>query len=358
MRKLEVLKPGKATVVLGGQFGSEGKGLAAAWLSGQGKVDIATTNAGAQSGHTTRWRNGDKLVCYHLPTVGVLQKTSCYLNAGSIISPEGLISEMIATKVNPSLVTIHSRAAVIDDMDRRTEGQEASSVAAIASTQKGVGEALSRKIRRSSPLAYRVESLAGFISEIDLNAELKADRVVTVEVPQGTDLSINGQFYPYCTSRDCTVGAGLSDAGIHPSFLGDVIMVVRTYPIRVGNLTGADGKEIGFSGPFYPDSKELSWDDFPGVEPEKTTVTGRIRRIATWSDRQYANALQINRPTAVMLNFINYFRGSEELLMRVERMRSVEWSLGIHPAHLYCVGPCVEDVLEIDEAYEWLKTNR
>jgi adenylosuccinate synthase len=345
-------------VVLGGQFGSEGKGLAAAWLAGQGKVDVATTNAGAQSGHTTRWRDGRKLVCYHLPTVGVLQGITCYLNAGSVISPEGLVSEMLATKVNPSLVTIHSRAAIIDDMDRRAEGNESSPVAAIASTQKGVGEALSRKIRRSSPLAYRTESLAGFISEIDLNAELKANRVVTVEIPQGTDLSLNGEFYPYCTSRDCTVGAGLSDAGIHPSFLGDTIMVVRTYPIRVGNLVGADKREIGFSGPFWPDSRECKWDEFEGVEPEKTTVTGRVRRIATWSDRQYAHALQLNRPTVVMLNFVNYLKSSEELLMRVELMRAVEWSLSIHPTHLYCVGPCVEDVLEIDEAYEWLKTNR
>jgi len=96
----------------------------------------------------------------------------------------------------------------------------------------------------------------------------------------------------------------MADAQVHPSYLGKVAVCIRTYPIRVGNIV-KDGVEIGYSGPFYPDSVETSWEEI-GVEPELTTVTGRVRRVATFSMQQYKNMLNHLRPDYVFLNFANY----------------------------------------------------
>lgn len=365
---------GRASVLVGGQFGSEGKGLAAAWLAQKcERVDVATTNAGAQAGHTTRYLDGDGFVCYHLPTVGVVQKNAlCYINAGSIIDPDALFKEMEACGVEKSRVRIHPRAAVITEANRTEERAVTASTTKLASTQKGVGAAISSKVMRRAVLAEQDERLAPLVGLIDLNDALNKGAVVTVEVPQGHDLSINhGLSYPYCTSRDCWVGSGLSDAGIHPHFLGEVAMVVRTFPIRVGAVYNELGHKLGESGPFYSDSQELDWPvHFPRVEPERTTVTKRVRRIASWSSAQYLRSVMLNRPDFVFLNFVNYFRefqgfgpGDTTYIPPVEMfwqlfnlMRTVERSCDVHPRHAFGVGPCVEEVIyDAARTAQWLK---
>ena len=75
-------------------------------------------------------------------------------------------------------------------------------------------------------------------------------------------------------------------------------MAVRTFPIRVGNTENS-------SGGWYPDQAETTWEAL-GVAPETTTVTGRVRRVATWSDMQFREAVQVNQPSAIFLNFVNY----------------------------------------------------
>jgi adenylosuccinate synthase len=101
----------------------------------------------------------------------------------------------------------------------------------------------------------------------------------------------------------------LSDAQVHPNYLGNVMLTIRTYPIRVGNIY-KDDELIGYSGPFYPDSKELTWGEIK--EPaEKTTVTNRVRRVASFSKLQYERALHYIKPTHVFLNFSNYLKDSQ-----------------------------------------------
>ena len=74
---------------------------------------------------------------------------------------------------------------------------------------------------------------------------------------------------------------------------------MRTYPIRVGNL------EHGYSGPFYEDSTETTWEEL-NLAPEYTTNTRRIRRVATFSKKQYRKMLALFKPDYVFLNFANY----------------------------------------------------
>lgn len=315
------VQPGLASVVVGGQFGSEAKGLVAACLAinSYHKPDICTTNAGAQAGHTTVLANGTKFVCYHLPTIGVLTPSATiYINAGSIIDPDLLDREVeqvaLATgeDVNRlwSRICIHPNACIITSEAKQMEAQGATRH--LGSTMKGVGAALANKIMRrhgSTASTYNSQGRWRNVQSIELNSLMCDGAAVTVEIPQGTDLSINASsFYPKCTSRDCWVGQGLTDAGIHPRRLGKIAMVVRTFPIRVGHVFDPHtGEKTGDSGPFYGDSVELDWEkDFPGIEPERTTVTQRVRRIATWSREQWLHAYTLNDPDYTFLTFTNY----------------------------------------------------
>ena len=367
----EFIEPGRATVLVGGQFGSEAKGLVAAYVAQSinkngplGQMFISTTNAGAQAGHTTILEDGTKFVCYHLPTIGVMTSNArIYLNAGSIIDPDLLLDEVrdVATALGitpgelAERIVIHPNAAVIHTFDR---AREAIATTAIGSTRKGVGSALSNKImRQPGAVAAQHGRLNRHftVGTLDLNTILAAGGSVTVEVPQGTGLSLNaGRFYPHCTSRDCWVGQGLADAGIHPSYLGDVIMVCRPFPIRVGHIYDEQGRQVGDSGPFYPDSHELDWGkDLPGVTPEITTVTKRVRRIATWSPNQFYEALALNRPTHVFITFTNYF-GPEALRKFMLRRASDTNTIlrGNPPKMHWSWGPRVDQVGTAQDALE------
>lgn len=353
---------GKASVLVDGQFGSTGKGLAAAYLSQFIKdLDVATTNAGAQAGHTTVLATGEKFICYHLPTTGVMRKESLvYVNAGSIIDLKSFAAE-VEMLIDPKRIVVHPRAVVIEPEDTQAEHASGSATERSASTQKGVGHALTRKIMRKASLAkdFFVADFCGArVEALDLNHLLSLGHSVTVEVPQGFDLSLNhGLSYPYCTSRDCTVGAGLSDAGIHASFLGPTCMVVRTFPIRVGAIYNELQEKLGDSGPFHADSVELGWaKDFPGIEPERTTVTKRVRRIATWSDLQYRAALQMTRPTIVLLNFCNYLRSHVDFTLQIQRMERAHDDLDIHPELIFGFGAATSDVtLSFGKGINWFK---
>jgi len=358
---------GKASVIVGGQFGSEAKGLAAAivarndhMVSKTGRQFISTTNAGAQAGHTTILENGTKFVCYHLPTIGVMSPQSIiYLNAGSIIDVKLLYKEihdvsgatgedanalMARIRIHPKAAIIHEEHKMMESGNNRGSG----ATTHLGSTMKGVGAALASKImRRPGILAGDSINPNGplKVEVMDLNHYMHKKGSVTVEIPQGTGLSLNAsRFYPHCTGRDCWVGQGIADASINPRFLGEVMMVQRTFPIRVGHVYHPDtGERIGDSGPFYPDSQEMQWDDLPGVEPERTTVTQRVRRISAWSRMQYLEALRLNNPTIVLTTFINYLKDEKYLNILRNRMGLIHQETGINPDTLWSWGPKVNE---------------
>jgi len=340
------IKHGKVSVLVDGQFGSTGKGLLAAYLASQpgNEADIAVTNSSANAGHWTKFADPIKkdFCCFHLPTFGVMQPyCDIYLNAGAIINPALLMQEIEENFISRKRIHIHPNAAVITEDDIDEEQAQSSQATKIASTRKGVGAALARKIMRRATLAGRDPKLREFIHRYDLNDTLKRGGRVSIEVPQGFSLSINSHFYPHCTSRQCTVSQGLADAQIHPAFLGKVAMSVRTYPIRVGNIMDG-GHELGNSGGVYSDQQETSFSEL-GVEEERTTVTNRVRRIFTWSNQQFYEAFSENRPDIVFLNFMNYIK-NEEYHSRIMHSIHKDWHARKDFDILYGYGPNVEDV--------------
>lgn len=291
-----------------GQFGSTGKGLIAGYMAINNHIDVFASNLSPNAGHTFINEIGESIVTKQLPIGAVLNKRSMiYLTAGSIIHPDILLHEIEKFNINKDRIFIHPRAAIVEPDDTLWESDISSSVSKIASTQSGTGRALSNKILRRSKLAQGCLELEEFIKEIDLMQLMDDGCTVLMETSQGFDLGINsGLSYPHCTSREVTTMSILADAQVHPEYLGQVIMSIRSYPIRVGNIYYND-KMIGYSGPFYNDSEELSWG-YLEENPELTTVTGRVRRVATFSKKQYIKSIKINKPDCVFLNFLNYIK--------------------------------------------------
>lgn len=350
------IQPGKASFILGGQWGSEGKGAAAAWLAKTtaeaGKqFSIVTTNAGAQAGHTSI-HDGKKRVVYHLPTAPLIAPGSViYLNAGSVIDVKVLFQELEEHKIldSGSNFFIHPNAAIITDECKAAEAKPDSAQTKIASTRKGVGEALSRKVLRSGLIARDCLELKSFVRRLELNDRLARGASVLVEVPQGISLSLNGKFYPHCTSRDCTVMQAMSDAHIHPSFVGQTMLVLRTYPIRVGNIV-EEGKTLGESGSHYHDQQETTWEEL-GVEPEITTVTKRVRRVFSWSVRQLLDAMVLSRPQMIFLSFCDYVQAPTRVEKIVKQINDAAYVLLMPPPVIICQsGPTTND------AYLWKGT--
>lgn len=354
--ELQIAFKGKASVLIDMQYGSTGKGLFAAYLASlpYNTIDIASTNAGPNAGHTTMYKDGRKFITYHLPTFGVIQSDcTIFLNAGSIIDPDMLQVELAQFNIAPKRLVIHPRAVVVEPEDKAYERQETSGAAKLASTQKGVGRAQARKVMREATLAADHPLLKEFVRPFNMAQSIERGARVMIEVPQGFDLSLNdGLSYPHCTSRSINVAQALSDAGIHPSKLGRTVGTQRYYPIRVGNLVGEDGKEIGFSGPCYGDQRELTWEA-TGQKPEFTTVTKRMRRVFTWSELQYEKAIRTLRPDLVFCNFLNYCKNSNNATNWIRNMAGIEREvLERSIPKLFGVGPCIEDVLSEREGFE------
>jgi adenylosuccinate synthase len=359
---MSFFKPGKASVIIDGQFGSTGKGLAAAyqWITNEKLVDrlnlISVTNAAPNAGHTTVLPSGWKFVTYHMPTIGVLAKDSTiYLNAGAIIDYDVLKAELKDLGISPHRVVIHPHAAVITHEDRAYERDRASGTTKIASTQKGVGRALARKIMREGVIARdikdKLEKLGVNVQAIDLNREMSTGSTVVIETPQGMGLSLNNGFYPHCTSREVSVAQSLSDAGVHPNYLHQTLMVIRTFPIRVGNIHDEDGREIGNSGGGYDDQIEMHWEDFPGVEPERTTVTQRVRRIFSFSQQQFEESLRRLRPDIIHVGFCDYFTDAVEFENFLDQINDSYKSQSHTPKHVFfSFGPSTNDVYNYTEA--------
>jgi adenylosuccinate synthase len=295
-------------VLFDGQYGSTGKGLLASVIAeAMGDyIDTVATNAAPNSGHTAYLPDGVKVTTQQIPIAAIVAEqfgynVSAYINAGAAIDLDILANE-INTHMPVGLV-IHPLAAVIQTADGAGDAHH------IASTGKGVGPAFARKISRHEDAVFRTADgpAARFIKNHAVTASMRSYETgrCLVETAQGWSLGINSGFYPYTTSRECSVSMALSDMGVSPKSLRKSIASLRTYPIRVGSTSQ------GHSGPCYSDQEETTFEAI-GQRPELTTVTKRVRRIFTWSWRQFEDMLLANEPDALFINFMNYLPEYEQ----------------------------------------------
>ena len=349
---MKFIEPGKVSIVIDGGFGSTGKGLLAGYLARMNPdYHIAASSASPNSGHTYKSADGTEFVVNHLPISGLVNPDkNIYMGPGSVIAIDTLIGECRRYDVAMERLHVHPSAAWCTRECAEIEALKNSGATSIGSTQKGVGQALINKLQRRGDVRSIVgqdkhlDSVAS-VSYADLNTSLESGDSVFLEVPQGMGLGVNSGFWPYVTARDVNVAQAMSDLGIHPSYLGKVAMSMRTYPIRVGHIYDDEGNVIGNSGPFYEDGPEMSWDEL-GVTPERTTVTGRVRRVAHFSWKQYIHACKMIRPDIVFMNFMNYL--DPDFVQPFEQsLRNVtETVLGDKVEFLWGWGPNVEDIYE------------
>jgi adenylosuccinate synthase len=270
--------------------------------------DGAICSNGPNSGHTSYFGN-DKIVLKQLPTFSVhaLLRNAivpAYLSAGAVINLETLFDEALMFPDLP--IFVHPNAAIVSHEDMAEE--QGGTIKAVASTQSGTGACIARKVKRDpSAIAGNILGSISIPNNISLmNHNLHPEEhAYFMEIAQGFSLGINSEFYPHVTSRECTVMQGIADARIPPRFVKRVYMSMRTYPIRVGNLDGHS------SGGWYDDQEEITWEEL-GVEPEFTTVTKRMRRVATFSDVQMIEAIRANDPDFIFMNFMNYLPEREQ----------------------------------------------
>ena len=307
------MQKGKLNVVLDLQWGSTGKGKLAGYLALNEDVDVATCDFQTNAGHTVVMDDGLSYVLQQLPVAAIINKDiKLLINPGASITVSKILEEIDTHGVEKQL-KIHPHAAIITLYAVEWEQEN---LKRISSTLKGVGATLGLKAMRDPRvvLAKDEPKLRPFIADTTeiLHRYLKAGAMCIAEGAQGFDLSLNhGHEYPYVTGRDVTTCSILSNAGVAPQLVGDVYGCLRTFPIRVGHQI-ENGVKVGDSGPIYSDQMEMSWEELsracgaPNSFSETTTVTGKIRRVFTFSHKQLKRSMMSCMPTHLFVNFINY----------------------------------------------------
>ena len=306
-----MVEKGKANLIMGGQWGSEGKGKLAGWIyENHPEISMAIADFTPNAGHT--FVNGNYVYVSKVIPIGAIFGRSVetvIIGPHSVFDLDRFFEEMdkFGAGLGDQLIFIHPMAQVLTSNDVHNEEGH---FRPISSTMQGSAAAQISKIMRDPgniSLAKDHPKLKEFIvdTHIVVQNALSKGRTALIETAQGYDLGLNhGHTWPYVTGRDCMLGRWLDNAGVHPRQLGSVITALRTYPIRVGNLPGST------SGPCHSDQKEISWGTISesiGVKTiEYTTVTKRIRRVFTWSDEQVSKMCRMIKPDYAFLNYINY----------------------------------------------------
>ena len=309
-------------VLVGGEYGSEGKGQISAYLAPE--YDVLVRVGGPNAGHRV-YEEPQAMTYHHLPSGTTRnQRAHIVLGAGAVLRVNELLLEIHSAHVEVERLSIDPQAMIVTDEDVEAERRL---TAAIGSTGSGVGVATARKVLRE--IAERPVTLAKDVPELRpyihdtlevLDRAFARGSRVFLEGTQGTGLSLHHGSYPHVTSRDTTVAGCLSEAGIPPGRVRRTIMVCRTYPIRVESPKGRT------SGPM---SRELKWQEIANrseidlnelLDHEKTSRTKKQRRIGEFDWTLIRRAASLNAPTDIALSFADYFSIKNRRAHRFEQL--------------------------------------
>lgn len=290
------------TIVVGGQFGSEGKGKVCAFLAERDDPAIMVRCGGPNSGHTV-YVDGEGVVLRQLPVGAVVSECRLLIPAGGYVRTDLLKKEMTDHGIDKSRVGIDPNAVIVREHHAKDESY-AKLGERIGSTLSGTGAAVAARVGRGADVlrARDSDDLSDFLTDVAQEvAEAKRSREdVIVEGTQGFGLSLyHTPYYPYATSRDTTAAGFASEVGISPRDIDRIVMVIRAFPIRVGGNSGPLGDEI-------------TWDNVtksagaPRRIEEYTSVTERLRRVAEFDPEIVRRAILINKPSEIVLNHLDH----------------------------------------------------
>jgi adenylosuccinate synthase len=305
-------------VVVGAQWGDEGKGKVVDLLTEQAHI-VARWGGGANAGHTIVV-DGQRYVTHLIPSGVVRPGTTCVLGDGMVVDPKTLVDEIEVFRghgllARDSDLIVSGRAHVTlphhRDLDRLRESRPG----AIGTTQRGIGptyeskasrtgvrvedllrpERLRRNLERN--LAYVAPALAKhgapapdlevllkeclgyaevlrpFVGDSSrfLHEQIRAGKNVLFEGAHGVLLDLDHGTYPFVTSSSTTAGGACAGCGIGPTAIDTVVGIVKAYTTRVGN------------GPFPTELCDQTGDRLRNVGHEFGSTTGRPRRCG-WLD--------------------------------------------------------------------------
>jgi len=357
---------GKNVVVLGTQWGDEGKGKIVDLLTEQ-VSHVVRFQGGHNAGHTLVI-DGKKTVLHLIPSGVLRDGVTCYIGNGVVLSPEALLTEIAELelqdipvrerlKLSPSCPLILSYHVALDQARESALGKSK-----IGTTGRGIGPAYEDKVSRrglrlddlcdmerfkeklAEIVSYHNFSLEHYYKQqpIDFDAlyaqclqwreELlpmmgdvtatlhgarEASEGILFEGAQGSLLDIDHGTYPFVTSSNTTAGAAATGSGFGPCYLDYVLGITKAYTTRVG------------SGPF-PTELDCEVGQHLGVKGhEFGATTGRKRRTGWFDAVAVKHAVQINSVTGVCLTKLDVLDGLEEIKICVAYKNSAGDDVGV-----------------------------
>ena len=348
--------PGRNVVVVGTQWGDEGKGKVVDWLTDHAQ-GVVRFQGGHNAGHTLVIA-GRKTALQLIPSGVMRDGVACYIGNGVVVDPAHLLGEIerleaLGIDVRSRLFISESCPLILPfhvDIDRAREARrEQSSGGKIGTTGKGIGPAYEDKVARRALRVQDLKHPARFEAKLrDLvdrhNAELAQLGACAVDAAsvldgalraaeqlrplmadvgyriynahheganllfegaQGTLLDIDHGTYPFVTSSNCVSGNAAAGAGVGPGMLHYILGITKAYTTRVGG------------GPF---PTELPIDEpgtvghhFSTVGQERGTVTGRARRCGWLDAAALKRAIVINGVSGLCITKLDVLDGLAEI---------------------------------------------
>jgi adenylosuccinate synthase len=309
--------------LVGGQYGSEGKGSIAHYLADEFAVHVRS--GGPNAGHTFSYL-GKKWPMQQVPVGWTNPVGRLILTPGALVSLEVLKREMDAirafeqTMMETKQMTLRepieqriwldTHAGIISPEHRdEAGGVHGEAHRRYGSTGEGVGVARIARLQRNTLMFERAENMldsepwlepilrpntAGFLAD----AVRSGGMPILLEGTQGTGLSVIHGTWPFTTNHDTNAAQMAADAGLAPQHVSSVIVVFRTCPIRVA----------GNSGPMKGEVDWATMQRMTGIKDlvEFTTVTRKPRRIGAWDGDLAKQAIDLNAPDGLAVTFLDY----------------------------------------------------
>lgn len=275
-------------VVVGGHYGSEGKGAVAGALVDRFEYDHLIRVAGPNAGHTTYTNDGVAVALRCIPAAGVRSfNANLVIGPGSEVDLEVLRFEIDLLQSMDIPVTnrlyVHEQATILTEHHRAEE--VLNGFGAAGSTHKGIGAARAGRAMRRAPIAADYRAVLEDLGA-RLYAELPDYNRAMIEGTQGYWLGLHAGLYPFCTSSDCRAIDFVAMAGTMNWRSASIYVLFRSYPIRIAGNSGDLNNEVSWD--------ELSERTGGYIKPEFTTVTKKLRRVGEWDYSLLQPAIDAN----------------------------------------------------------------
>ncbi|MBS7632869.1 adenylosuccinate synthetase [Candidatus Bathyarchaeota archaeon] len=275
------------TVLAGGFWGDEGKGKIVSYLALKDPIHVCVRTGSVNAAHTI-WYKGKRYALHMVPGGFVNEKCRLLLGAGTNVEVKQFLAEVEETNVK-NRIGVDSQASIIEEKHASQDKANSHLREAIGTTGRGVGPAQEERARRTAKLAKDIPELKPYLADVSLeaNTAIDANKNVLLEGTQGILLSLYHGTYPYVTSRDTSAAAICAEAGVGPTKIDEVIVVLKSFMTRVGGgpLPGEISKE---------EAQKRGWF-------ETAAGTGRERRSAPFNFELAKRAVMVNGATQIAL---------------------------------------------------------